>query len=109
MHVNQHGLWKDLFLLFFIIIKSSAVLDTQTSTLNHLPKVFPRLCRKTASGFGVVILNIQHNIQADNIHLFTWALGCLQDIFENGINFFGCGNTFGQCEKSLSLDSSPDS
>ena len=103
----QYGLWIYSFLLFFIVVKSPAILHAQPPTLNHPPKVVPRLCRDPIPRFGVVILDIQHYIQADDIHLFTWTLGRLQDVFENGIDFFGCGDTLGQCEQSLSLDSSP--
>jgi hypothetical protein len=62
------------------------------------------LRREADSGISVMLFNVQHDIQSNDIHLLARSLWRLQDIFENGIDLWWCCDTLREKEESFAFD-----
>jgi hypothetical protein len=76
---------------------------------DFLLEIVSWLSREADPRLGVMLFNIQHDIQSDDIHLLARSLWRLQDIFEDSINFLRCANALGKKKEGFTFYCGPDS
>jgi len=81
---------------------------TQAATPEQALEILSRLARDVPPRVGIVLFNIQHDIQAHNIHQLERSFGRLQHSLEDGVNLLGCRDAFRGREEGFSLDRGPN-
>lgn len=92
-----------------VIIEPLSTLHAQVSPLEELLEVLSGLSGEVTSGIGIMLLNVQNDIQSHHVHQLKRSLGGVEHATEDGVDFFWCRGSFRCGEESLSLDGSPDS
>jgi hypothetical protein len=92
-----------------VVIKALPSLHTQVALFEIPLEELARLRRDVASLIGVMLLNVQDDIEPNHIHLLEWPLWRLEHAFENRINFFRSAYALGGDKEGLSLNCSPNS
>jgi hypothetical protein len=81
--------------------------DAEVTKVDQFVQIFAWFHGDSITRVSIVLLDIEHHIQPNNIHLLARPLGRLQNIFEDSIDLLRRTNPFGKYEQSFTFDCSP--